>query len=145
MTTLLLDGNIYNKLRDDLEARTALADRVQAGEVRVFATPIVIDELNESPFRGIPNCFHVDLEPESVVVLGYARFGMARLGNGEVFAAHRGASKKTKDAIMADSADSLADLFVSEDSRCRKRLSQTSTKCRALSWFEFRQWLFSGK
>lgn len=112
-------------------------------EVRVVATPIVIGELKDSHFRGIPDWFPVDVEPESVVVLRYARLGMIRLGNGEVFTTHRGESTKTKDAIMADSANSLADIFVSEDRRCRNRLSQVSTKCCGLSWLEFRQWLFS--
>lgn len=144
MKTLYLDGNIYDKLRDDDTARSALAAKIQSGEFRVIATPIVIGELTDSPFRGIPDWFPVEVEAESAVVLGHARLGMARLGDGEVLIAHRGESKKTKDAIIADSADAYADVLVSEDGRCRNRLSQLSTKCRGLSWVEFRQRLVEG-
>jgi hypothetical protein len=89
----------------------------------------------------VPEFFPVQLEPEAVFVLGHAALGMARLGSGEVFEAHRGESNKTRDAIIAESADKLADVFVSEDGRCRKRLARIATRCRPMNFNEFRLWL----
>ncbi len=99
MTRIFLDVNIYDKLRDDAEARSHLADGVEGGGVAVVTTPVVANEMKHSPFSGFPPFFPVRIEPEAVVVLGHARLGMARLGSGKVFKAHRGGSKKTKDAI----------------------------------------------
>ena len=143
MTKVLLDGNIYDRLRDDTEARNRLALGVEAGQVRVIATPVVAGELAESPFGGIPTFFPVSVEPEAVAVCGYARFGMARMGSGETYSAHRGQSKKIKDAILADSADKLADMFVSDDGRCRGRLARLSSRCRSINYSEFRAWVLS--
>jgi|SRR5450756_1453993 len=143
MITALLDGNVYNKLRDDPDARAWAAECVSRGVLQVVATPVVLDELRASPFAGLPDFFPVAKEPEAVFVLGMARLGMARLGTGEVFTAHRGESAKTKDAIIAESADSLAEIFVSEDRRCRTRLARISSRCRALTYSEFREWLLN--
>ena len=143
MIRVLLDGNIYDKLAADDDTRALLASCVAADGVLVIATPIVIDELNDSPFEGLPSWFPIVVEPESVFVLGFARLGAARLGDGEVLTKHRGSSSKIKDAIIADSAASIADLFVSEDKRCRKRLEEMNTKCRALTYAEHRVWISS--
>jgi hypothetical protein len=50
----------------------------------VIARPVLISELEASPFRGLPNWFPIETQPESVFVLGHARLGMARLGDGEI-------------------------------------------------------------
>jgi hypothetical protein len=109
--------------------------------VRVIATPIVRDELKASPFNGFPDWFPIVLEAENVTVLDYAYLGMTRLGEGEVYNGHRGESKKIPDAIIADSADGLADILVSEDRRCRERLKRISTRCRGMDYQEFSEWL----
>lgn len=141
MKRILLDGNIYDKLAADQQCRKLLAAHIAAGRVDVVATLVVVDELQESPFGGLPDWFPVTTEPESAFVLGHARLGMARLGSGDVFTAHRGDSGQTKDAIMADSAHALGDVFVSEDRRCRTRLASISTICDALNYEQFRAWL----
>jgi hypothetical protein len=94
MTTLLLDCNVYDMLAADYANRSRLARFVAAGEVRVIATPVVIDELTASPFGGLPAWFAVDVEPEYVAVYGFARYGMARYGDGQVYSEHRGSSNK---------------------------------------------------
>jgi hypothetical protein len=141
MTTLLLDCNVYDMLAADHANRSRLARFVAAGEVRVIATPVVIDELTASPFGGLPAWFAVDVEPEYVAVYGFARYGMARYGDGQVYSEHRGSSNKIRDGIIADSADALADIFVSEDERCRKRLLKISSNCKAKSYDEFCSWI----
>lgn len=139
--TILLDGNIYDKLANDAWARSLINHLSHGQAIRIIATPKVKDELEKSPFLGIPDWFPVDLEPEAVTVWGHARFGMTKLGDGEVYRKHRGASSKIEDAIIADSAHSLADVLVSEDRRCRGRLKKISKRCLAMTYKRFTTWL----
>jgi hypothetical protein len=81
------------------------------------------------------------VEVESVMVWGYWRWGMARWSDGTVYKKHRGESSKIADAIIADSADSLADILVSEDRRCRSRLAAISSRCTAMDYNEFQTWV----
>ena len=141
MTKLLLDGNVYDKLSQDQRTKEVLARLIEARQVEALATPVVVGELTASPFGGLPDWFPISRVPEAVTVLGYARLGAARLSSGEVYRKHRGTSKKIPDAIIAHSANALADILVSEDQRCRKRLAEISTRCRAMSYDEFREWL----
>ena len=141
MKTILLDSNIYDRLEEDAEACRALSAQVSNGEVAVIATPKIVDELRNSPFDGIPTWFPVSVEPEAVTVLGHARLGMTRLSNGDVYRAHRGKSKKVPDAIIAHSANALADIAVSDDGRFRHRLRAISQQCRVMSFDKFREWL----
>lgn len=141
MTTILLDKNIYDKLQADAEVRTSLRTLVDRGLVRVIATPMVLDELRRGPFGGLPCWFPVAVEAESVTVLGYATLDMTELGDGQIYTEHRGESKKIPDGIIADSADALADIFVSEDRRCRERLKRISTRCCGMNYEEFCDWL----
>ena len=139
--SLLFDGNIYNRLDVDVETRDGLARCIAAGRIRVVATPVVVDELRNAPFGGLPDWFPIEVEVESVAVLDYWHLGMARLGEGTVYTKHRGESSKIADAIIADSADSLADVLVSEDRRCRSRLAAISSRCTAMDYSEFQTWL----
>lgn len=141
MNTVLLDCHIYDKLETDRETCGAVRSLIDRGVIRVIATPMVLDELRQSPFGGIPDWFRVVVEAESVTVLDYAHPGMTMLGDGEAYAAHRGASKKIPDAIIADSASSLADILVSEDRRCRERLKAITTRCKGLDYGEFCAWV----
>lgn len=141
MTTILLDANVYDKLQADGESRATLRGLLDRGFAKMIATPIVLEELRRSPFGGIPVWFPGDVDAESVTVLDYAPLGMTNLGEGVVYGEHRGESKKIPDAIVADSADALADILVSEDRRCRERLKKISTRCTGLGYEEFREWL----
>lgn len=141
MTTILLDANVYDKLQADAESRATLRGLVDRGSAKVIATPMVLDELRSSPFGGIPEWFPVTVEAESVTVLGYAPLGMTKLSKGAIYGEHRGESSKIPDAIIADSADALADILVSEDRRCRERLKKISTRCAGFDYQQFREWL----
>ncbi|MCY4086198.1 MAG: hypothetical protein OXG37_04750 [Actinomycetia bacterium] len=59
--------------------------------------------------QGLPEWFQIDDEPEAVSVVDHARVGRARLGSGEIYKTYLDESKRVPDAIIADSADSLAD------------------------------------
>jgi len=141
VTTILLDSNVYDRLQSDGDSCATLRALVDRGLAKVIATPMVLDELRKSPFGGLPSWFPVAIEAESVTVFGYARFGMTKLGEGAVYGEHRGESKKIPDAIIADSADALADILVSEDRRCRERLKKISVRCSGLDYEGFREWL----
>ena len=141
MTTILLDANVYDKLQADGESRAMVRTLVDRGAAKVIATPTVLNELRNSPFGGIPDWFTVSLETENVTVLGFASLGMTKLGEGLVYGEHRGESSKIPDAIIADSADGLADILVSEDRRCRERLKKISTRCAGLDYEQFKKWL----
>ena len=143
MTTVLFDSNVYDRLENDKGARSAIENLSSLGKIRVIATPRVQDELASSPFGGLPEWFPVTVEPESVFVLDFARLGMERLGDGRVFNEHRGASNQASDAVIADSADDLADIFVSEDRRASTRLNSASERCVGMSYLDFRAWLRS--
>ena len=138
---ILFDGNIYDRLEADESTRKRLASLVSQGQVRVIATPKIVDELDKSPFGGVPNWFPVDTEPEAVFVIDHARIGMARLGPGNVYESHRGTSNKVADAVIADSADDLADIAVSDDGRFVRRLNRASAGCRAMNYDGFLAWL----
>ena len=142
-TTVLLDTNVYDLLAADAVTRGSVAVAVSSGQILVIATPKVVDELSDSPFEGLPKWFPIETVVESVAVLGHWRLGLAALGEGEVYTAHRGRSRKVADAIIADSADCHADVLVSEDGRVRRRLAGVSTRCRPMDYAEFCVWLES--
>ena len=142
MKTVLLDGNVYHELARDTETRADLCDCVARGTLRVICTPGIERELRDSPFRGIPDWFPVHYELESVSILPF-RLGETRLGRGGVYRDHRGTSQQRPDAEIADAADTYADLFVTQDKRCRSRAGKYATRCRTLSFPDFRVWLRS--
>jgi hypothetical protein len=141
MVRILLDGNIYGKLAADTVARELLRQRVARTEVTIIATPVLAAELSESPFRGFPNWFPIRVQHDCVAIAGITRSGTARSSIGQMYRAHRGESRGNgRDAIIAQAANSMADIFVSEDGRSRRRLARLSQKCRALSFEEFSNW-----
>ena len=141
MNTVLPDGNVYDKLRRDAKTRATLQACVDRGLVRVIATLTVLDELRRSPFGGIPAWYRVAIESENVTVLNKATLGVTRLGEGAVYYEHCGKSRQVPDAIIADSANALADILVSEDRRCRERLKRIGTRCKGMDYEGFCGWL----
>jgi len=140
MKTLLLDGNVYDELAQDSATRADLIDFVTRGLLRVICTPTIQRELENSPFGGIPDWFPVHYELESVSVLPF-QLGETRLGPGDVYRAHRGDSQKRRDAEIADAADAYADVFVTQDRRCRKRAQECAVSCQTFDFQDFKAWL----
>ena len=142
LRSVLLDCNIYDKLAGDETTRDLLRNRIESGSIRVIATPVVLDELAMSPFHGLPAWFRVDVVNEGVPVYGEAKYGQAEFSDGAMYEAHRGESSgNVRDAILAESAHKKADILVSDDSRCRNRLSMLSRKCVGMTYEEFARWL----
>src|SRR3989442_15729641 len=64
MMRVLLDANVYDALGQDADARSMIRKLIDRGVLHVIATPMVLDELRDSPFGGLPDWFSVDLEAE---------------------------------------------------------------------------------
>lgn len=139
MKTLLLDTNIYNALADDSETRAALWKAIERGKLKVIVTPIIRDELADGPLGGIPDWFPIEFEPETVAVVGFWRIGLARLGSGQVFTRHRGQSSQNEDAIIADSAHTLADILVTNDKRAARRLREIISDSRTMNFDDLKR------
>ena len=143
MISIVLDANIYDKLAIDAERCFHLRELIHKGHVEVLLSPVVHDQLGAGPFKDVSSLFPIRLISEAVAVWGVAKFGLARMGNGNVYKEHRGASNQYKDAIIADTAHCDADIFVSEDKRCRKRLKTISSTLKCLDYDEFAAWIES--
>jgi hypothetical protein len=107
----------------------------------VIAIPKIRDELERGPFRAIPDWFPVHLQNESLFILDHAHLDSADLDGAAIYQDHLGTSDQVPDAIIADSADALADILVTEDGRCLKRLNDFSKKCLGLKYDQFTAWL----
>lgn len=141
MTRVLLDTMIYDRLALDHAVRRLVRERIASVAITVVVSPIVLFELKDSSFKGIPDFFPVEVIADAVAIAGHAVAGLVRPGEGKVFAAHLGYSKKSKDAIIAETASSDCDVFVSDDNRCRKRLRRIQTSCKVFNYDEFVEWL----
>lgn len=141
MDKVIFDTNIYDKLICDRETCSAISELITGGILSVEVPLTVEDELLESSHKGVPNLFPVERTSDAVFIVGYSKLGSARLGGGEIYTAHRGQSQKVKDAVIADTANSDCNVFVSEDNRCRNRLRELTDKCSCFSYDEFKQWL----
>lgn len=142
MITALFDTNIFDKFSVDSDACKRLSILIEEEKIKVVIPKIVIGELEESPFAGIPHLFPVVEIPDGVAVAGLAVAGAAIPGKGEEFTQHMGESKKAKDAVVADTAANHADILVSEDNRCRNRLKEISKNTKCLNYEEFREFIF---
>jgi len=141
MQTVMLDGNVFDLLKSDDETRALVKNACEKKQIRIIISPVVMKELERSPFGGTPDFFPVEVIVESVAVAGLAIAGLAMPGNGAIFSTHLGTSNKGSDAVIADSASTYANVFVSEDSRCRIRLQQAHRSCICLAYREFQMWI----
>lgn len=137
MTKAILDANIWDRLAVDERARERIGCLCDAGELEIVVPNTLLRELKDGPFGGVPVWFPTTLIDDSVFVLDYSLLDCARLGNGKVFTAHRGASKQIADAVIVDAVDTDADIFVSEDRRARERYANLRDRSRSLNYERF--------
>lgn len=135
---VLLDCNIWDQLANDGRARARLAHLVDSERLVVVVPATLRRELEASPFGGIPDWFSIVPILDGVAVVGHSRVGECRLGDAEVFRAHRGESRQVPDAVLADTAHAYADVFVSEDRRARDCYARIAGSSRALDFSGFR-------
>jgi hypothetical protein len=139
MIKAVLDANIWDKLAQDDEARGRARLLCDAGDLEIVVPDTLLQQLEESPFGGVPDWFPTSVIADSVFVLDHSRLDSARLGDGEMFTAHRGSSKQIADAAIVDAADTDADVFVSEDRRARERYAKLRDRGRSVDYARFRQ------
>jgi predicted nucleic acid-binding protein len=148
---VLLDGNIYNKL----EADPALLDRLKRlisdGRLTVLCNQVVEQELLASRYNGIPDWLPVERIQEQGAFIGYAQIAPDDVDSEDehyatimpdvsVYSKHRGRSKKSSDAIIADTAARKCDYLVSEDNRLIQRMDKhAGPRCNGVSFSEFRE------
>jgi hypothetical protein len=138
VTKLVLDCNIWDKLGNDAPARARIRALCEAGSLTIIVPHTLVEELAASPFAGVPDWFPVAHITDSVFIFDHSRLDSARLGDGEIFAAHRGKSQQIADAVLVDAADTDADIFVSEDRRARKHYAELRDAGRSLNYARFR-------
>lgn len=109
----------------------------------VMVPSTICRELKVSPFKGVPNWFPTEIIGDSVFLCDYSLTDIDRVGEGDIYNAHKGNSEQFRDAIIADVSNTDADIFVSEDYRCRQRLKKVSELCTSMSFSEFENWLNS--
>jgi predicted nucleic acid-binding protein len=141
MTRVLLDTNVYDALRAYPEAVTRIRSLCERGLLTIIATSTIRDELSQSPMGGIPGWFPVSVDLDAIAVIGHSRIGHARIGRNDIYDRHRGQSRQVPDAVIAESAERYADIFVSDDVRCRDRFAQMTQNCKVMGSLEFVQWL----
>lgn len=141
---VVLDTNIYDKLRDNPKYCCLIKTSIEAGLLNVIVTRTVVEELFQSPFAGIPDFFPTSYESNTVSRVGIMKVG-DRLGRGDVYCSHVGSSKKINDGLIADAAAVYADYLISEDRRLRKRMQSVASRCKALSLNDFLKILEIGR
>ena len=92
------------------------------------------------PFRGVPRYFEVEVVPGTSGV-EERTLAVAQTGGNDPATSYPRKSRKLKDAVIMQAAQAYADIFVSEDLRCRERLEVIGGHCRSISYDAFRVWL----
>lgn len=141
MNKIVFDCNIFDEISKDESVKNKIHLLVERGIIEVIIPRTVRDELIDSPFMGVPNWFPITAIGDSVFIADRSPVDSARLGSGIVFKKHLGSSSKISDAVIADTADTDATIFVSNDNRCRKRLSKISNGCTAHNFTMFKDFL----
>ncbi len=137
MRTILLDCNIYDLLESDGSTVVNINKLIRAGSLKVLVTRTVAEELGKSPFQGVPKFFPTEFKGNTVGRLGLMTCSDS-IGEGAVFDAHLGTSKHVNDALIADAASWMAQFLISEDIRLRSRISKVTSRCKAMSYAEFK-------
>jgi len=141
MIKILLDTNVYDALQSRPDARERIRALSEREALKIVATSTVRTELKRSPMRGVPDWFPVTVDLDAIGVIGHSSIGHARIGRNDIYDRHRGRSGEVADAVIAESAERYADVFVSDDRRCRARFANQTQRCSVMDSVEFIAWL----
>ncbi|MDO8444776.1 MAG: hypothetical protein Q7T53_01495 [Deltaproteobacteria bacterium] len=145
MYKVIFDCNVYDKLYHCPDLQGKISRLISENKLMVMVTSTIRRELEISPFKGVPEWFHTEIIGDSVFLSEYSLTDVDRVGEGDIYDVHKGHSKNFRDAIIADTAHTDADIFVSEDNRCRQRFKKISDSCKSMSFSEFENWLNNRK
>ena len=135
---IVLDSNIFDLLAIDADCLSNLNSLIDGQRWKVLAPATLLEELEASPFKGVPTWLTVEVGLDEVFILDHTKLGSGKLGHGGIFSEHKGESNNVKDAVIVDYAVKKADIFVSEDRRARNRLNNMQTSTRAYTYLEFK-------
>ena len=98
MNKIIFDSNIYDKLnnRPDLQKKTR--QLINENKLTIVVPSTINRELENSPFKGVPNWFRTEGTGDSVFILDHSLLDVDRLGNGDIYNNHKGNSLKFRDA-----------------------------------------------
>ena len=136
MIRVLFDTNIYDRIASDPATRELVSALVAQGEVKVFVTRTIAEELRQSPFEGVPAFFPFEYVGNTVGRAGIMCAGDS-IGSGSIYYEHLGESLKNNDAFIVDAASWYADWLVSEDERLLKRASGIVMQAKPMKYQEF--------
>lgn len=136
MITVFFDTNIFDKLSEDEGVRVLLTDLRKQGQIRLFISRTVRDELAASPHMDLLASLPIEIVGNAAPVAGIMCAG-DYLGNAEHFFQHKGQSNKLNDAQVATAAELLGDWLVSEDTRLRHRQEKLAIAVKVLTYEEF--------
>lgn len=137
MKTVILDTNIYDKLRDKLITRKLIKNLIDKAKLLIIMPRSVAEELHLSPLKEVQSYFPIKFVGNTVGNVNMAVCDA--IGSGEVFNKHVGDSKKVNDAYIVDAADWYADWLVSEDVRLINRAAKISNRFRCMNYCQFLQ------
>ncbi len=137
MLRVVLDSNIWNELEKDPNVRRRIQRMCRDGDLQVVIPHTLLHELRDSPWCGVPDWFPTEQAADCVCVVGHSRVGAGRVGDGQVYSAHKGGSKQVADAVLADFASMDADVFVTNDKRARTRYRKGARRGLAMTYDEF--------
>jgi hypothetical protein len=138
MDKILLDSNIWNVLADDEAARARIVGLVAAGSMRVLVPDTLDREMQNSPWKGIPDWFPTEKVSDAPFVLGHSRLGRARFGSEATYSRHKGQSRKISDAVLASVASMDGAILVTEDRRAQRRFADIAGESRSIDYRRFR-------
>ena len=129
---VMIDTMIYDEISRDVILKARL-DTLQNERILEFVTThIQSDQLSRIPQNrdiGQASAIHTRNIATSVLILGYSRLGQEQLGdeNGSYSRLDVSNPKNTPDAIIAATALSRADIFVTNDIRLANRIVSLGT------------------
>jgi hypothetical protein len=147
----VFDAMIYDELLKDPLTLPRLVDMQERREVTIFKTHVQRDEFeaisDESARRkrlALYDALGSEVPTEGMV-WDVSRWDQSKLGGGagkitveDILTASR---RHAEDALLAATASSHADVFVTEDQRLRKRMLAKNAQVRAWSYAEFVAWV----
>ena len=138
------DCMVYDKIASDDVILAAIQAGIRDGRMKVRASIKLAEQLQRSPFGGVPDWFEVEVIPELLTVADQTYVDHSFFTDTGIFELHHGESTQDgniEDAIIAESASGGADIFVTEDKRSLQPSRVRLMRCRVMTFEAFCVWL----
>jgi len=128
---IMVDSNVHDKVAADPVFKARIAQCQQAGSIELLTTHVQADDLaNVPPNRDIGQATAINAERTSTSAAAWdvSRWDEADWGRKTVHKAFAGLAsgnpKHVPDALIGVTAQTKADIFVTEDDRFRRHMQQ---------------------